>query len=407
MRRILLYTTLPLMTLLASCNTDEADSVLRAVRQVTIESSVTDFQPTCDPTLGETYLPSTRVDIEGRRFLQGDMIRFKVVCPFTNTTQRGESTDGYSSDAFYLLKHTGAEGVGEYWTPIVAADGYDIDGDYAPRNSPVFSSYLEAQQTPFVYTAITWTEEKRFLAPTEASAQGNRSLIDQYSNVFHADQTKERNYLASDVLWAQTYRQTGALNVHLSFEHKMACLDITTTVGGAIPSANAVLTLEDMPDIDQAEIVVGDYYADASRVNSAYGYRQKASCNKGNHGQVIGVAVIDEAAARAKTYSLTGNPSPAGGSYNGQTWGTVPNTGTYTAHPMGNGKYRLIVPPCVLTANATFWLRDGASRYSAELARTRFVEGELYPVSLSFGSSDSGNGGEPGDSGNAGNPGNE
>lgn len=369
-------------------------------REVTFESDIVGYKVTYDPMLGESPMPMTRVNVAGNDFIPeishllddgktkvidspGDRIRLKIVCPFTETSQRGEHTDGNSSDAFYLLKR-----VGEAWAAVESLDGYDINGDYAVSGSPVFTSYLEAQQTPFVYTAITWTEEKRFLARTSGTSN---SLIDQYCNVFHADQTKEKNYLASDVLWAQTFRQTGAWNIHLSFEHKMACLYITTKVGDDAPSANAVLTLEGMPDIDQAEIVVGDYYADASKSNSSYGYRQKSSCSKGNNGKVIGVAVIDETAARAKTYSMTGNPSPAGGNYNTNgksegtpAWGTIPNEGTYTAHPVGGGVYRLIVPPCVLTSNATFWLRDGENRYSVDLQRTEFKESELYPVNLTF-----------------------
>lgn len=409
---------------LAGCNSDEFDSVVEKEREVKFDSDIIPFDVTYDSSLGESPLPVTRVNVAGDNFVSelshttsdgkkiidspGDRIRLKIVCPFTNTTQRGESTDGNSSDAFFLLKR-----VGSGWDPVVAADGYDISATYSNSNSPVVTSYIEAQQTPFVYTAITWTEEKLFIAPVSSNNVITNSLIDQYCNVFHADQSKEKNYRASDVLWAQTYRQTGAWNVHLSFEHKMACLYITTLVDGATPSANAVLTLEGMPDIDQAEIVVGDYYADASRVNSNYGYRQKASCDKANHGKVIGVAVNDESAHRAKTYSMTGNPCPAGGDYNTNgkqegtpAWGTIPNEGIYTAYPVGGGVYRLIVPPCVLENNATFWLRDGSARYKATLQRTNFKEGELYPIKLTFSSTpvtpDNGSGDNNGGSGNGG-----
>lgn len=372
---------------LAGCSNEVINPEAETGREVIFDSDIVGFKVTADPALGESESAGTRANVEGNDFLNGDLIRLKVVCPFTSTSQRGESTDGNSSDGFYLLKRAGSA-----WERVMSSDGFDISATYSKSDSPALSSYLEAQQTPFVYTAITWTEEKLFLARTGGTvAAPTNSLIDQYCNVFHANQTKEKHYLASDVLWAQTYRQTGAWNIHLSFEHKMACLYITPLVDGVAPSAHAVLTLEGMPDIDQAEIVIGDYYADASKVNSNYGYRQKSSCKKENHGKVIGVAVIDEAAARAKTYSLTGNPMPAGGSYNTNSksagtaaWGTILNTGIYTAHPLGNGTFRLIVPPCVLDQEATFWLRDGEKRYSATLTRKEFKEGELYPVNLTF-----------------------
>lgn len=372
---------------LAGCSNEVINPEAETGREVIFDSDIVGFKVTADPALGESESAGTRANVKGNDFLNGDLIRLKVVCPFTSTSQRGESTDGSSSDGFYLLKRAD-----KAWERVMSSDGFDISATYSKSDSPALSGYLEAQQTPFVYTAITWTEEKLFLARTGGTvANPTNSLIDQYSNVFHADQTKEKHYLASDVLWAQTYRQTGAWNIHLSFEHKMACLYITPRVDGVAPSAHAVLTLEGMPDIDQAEIVIGDYYADASKVNSNYGYRQKSSCSKENNGKVIGVAVIDEAAARAKTYSLTGNPMPAGGSYNTNgksngiaAWGTMPNTGIYTAHPLGDGKFRLIVPPCVLEQEAVFWLRDGENRYSATLVRKEFKEGELYPVNLTF-----------------------
>lgn len=335
----------------------------------------------------------TRVNTEGTAFNNDDLIRLKVICPFSPNTERGESTDGNSSDGFFLLFRNGNS-----WSPVTARFGFDVDGSFYVRDAPSIAGYYEAQQTPFVYTATTWTEEKVFVAPT--SSTNKTSVIDQYSNVFHADQTKEKNYRASDVLWAQTFMQTGAWNIHLSFQHKMACLEVTIDDSGltkpnpdydpeadesspTIPapiSATAVLTLEGMPDIDQAEIVIGDYYADASKVNSNYGYRQKTSCSYENNGKVLGVAVIDEGAYRAKVAQMSGNPTP-GGSYSSTTT-AVPNTGTYTAYNMGNKTYRLIVPPCILTDKAVFWLRDGERRYSIALENKTFIEGNLYPITL-------------------------
>lgn len=355
------------LSLLSSCSNDDLSSIASDDNKgiVTLTSDIKPFE-------GETQ---TRVNVDGDQFLDGDFIRLKIICPFVKSTERGETTDGNSYDAFYYLKRSGSA-----WVRVTSGDGYDISGTYSNSYSPDIASYYEAQQTPYVFVATTWNEERRFVA--------NGSLYDHLTPVFHANQSKEKHYRASDVLWAQTFMQTGAWNIHLGFQHKMACLDITINdeglvdeEGHAVPiSDNAVLTLEGMPDIDQAEIVVGDYYADASKINSGYGYRQKSSCSYENNGKVLGVAVNDEIAMRAKIAPMTGNPVP-GGEYS-STVATVPNTGTYTAFKKELRHYRLIVPPCVLTTKATFWLRDGSRRFKVQLENMTFVEGKLYPVTL-------------------------
>lgn len=347
---------------------------------VTITSSL-------EPFAGEV---ATKVNVEGNNFIDGDYIRLKIICPFVSSTERGETTDGNSYDAFYYLKRSGSS-----WGRVTSNDKFDITGTYSYNNSPDIASYYEAQQTPYVYVATTFSEERRFVAG------GN--LYDHLTPVFHADQSKEKHYRASDVLWAQTFMQTGAWNIHLGFRHKMACLDITIddtyltkinpdydptdpeshpTLPDPI-SSGAVLTLEGMPDIDQAEIVVGDYYADASKVNSGYGYRQKSSCSYENNGKVLGIAVNDHAAGRAKVAPLTGSPTP-GGAYSSVV-ATVTNTATYTAYKQELKHYRIIVPPCVLEAKAVFWLRDGSRRFSVALDELSFVEGTLYAVTLNLG----------------------
>lgn len=115
-------------------------------------------------------------------------------------------------------------------------------------------------------------------------------------------------------------------------------------------------------------------------MNSGYGYQQKSSCSYENNGRVLGVAVNDETAKRAKVAPMTGNPVPGGA--NTSLTATVPNTGVYTAYKAGARHYRLIVPPCVLEENAVFWLRDGSKRYSIALENKAFVEGKLYPITL-------------------------
>jgi hypothetical protein len=192
--------------------------------------------------------------------------------------------------------------------------------------------------------------------------------VEQYSNVFHANQTKEANYKASDLMWAQTIQQTGSYNVHLSFRHVMSALLVTVDANASLGiSDDAVLTLEDMPDIDQAEVIVGDYYAAKSKVNSNdYGYKSKHACTKDDNGKVIGVAVVDDSQKRAYTKPI----------------GSVAQTGTYTACHVGQRAYRLIVPPGTLSKQATFWLRDGEKRYSMSLSQTSFEAGKLYKITM-------------------------
>lgn len=345
---------------LASCSTDDTPTTDTSSKgTVTITSDILPFE-------GETL---SRVNVEGNNFIDGDFIRLKIICPFVSSTERGETTDGNSYDAFYYLKRSGNS-----WVRVVSGDGFDISGTYSNSSSPDIASYYEAQQTPYVFVATTWSEERRFIA--------NGSLYDHLTPVFHANQEKEKNYRASDVLWAQTFMQTGAWNIHLGFQHKMSCLDIIVNDDALTDkiSEDAVLTLEGMPDIDQAEIVVGDYYADASKINSGYGYRQKSSCSYENNGKVLGIAVNDEDAKRAKVAPMSGNPVPGGD--NSDIVAAVPNTGTYTSFKQATKHYRIIVPPCVLSDNATFWLRDGSRRFNVTLTNKTFEEGKLYPVTL-------------------------
>ena len=243
---------------------------------------------------------------------------------------------------------------------VVRDDGFDIDGDYTPSNGPdVYERYL-AQPTPYVFTAQTWSEEQVYVT-------GSGARIEQYSNVFHANQSKEADYKASDLMWAQTIQQTGSYNVHLSFKHVMSALMITLSPADGITISNdAVLTLEGMPDIDQAELIVGDYYAGKSKVNiSGFGYKAKnAVSEKNQNGVVVGVAKIG-----AKSATCESIP--------------VDKTIAYTAfYDTVTSSYRLIVPPCTLPQNATLWLRDGNKRYKMQLSQTQFEAGKLYTVTM-------------------------
>lgn len=350
--------------LMAACSSDGIVQEKQEVHEFTLTTDVVPFK-------GEA--PATRSKLDGTGFEDGDWIRLKIICPFVSTSEYGESTWGNSYDAFFLLKRSGGG-----WTYLTAADYCDITGSYSYSGSPQVGSFYEAQQTPYVYMASTWTEEKNFKTL-------NNTHVLQYCHVFHADQRKAKNYKASDLLWAQQYMQTGAWNVHLNFEHKMACLTFELDDSELTPTltSNDVLTLEGMPDIDQQEVVVGDYYAEKSKINSAgnFNYKNKSSCNFEYNGKVIGIGVNVDAANCSYAYPMTGNPNPA---YNKTFTGSeiVPNTGTYTAYKEDDTHFRLIVPPCVLTTNAQIWIRDGERRFKMPLERLDFHEGELYPIKV-------------------------
>ena len=334
--------------LLAACSADDATQEQPSLGILSFSTTIENFE-------GEDI---TRTNFDGNAFENGDKIKLKIICPFSTHTEFGETTYGNSFDAFWLLKWDA-----DKWSTLTSADGFDINGDYSPSASPNIYDRYEAQQTPYVYTAQTWSEEQIFIA-------GKSTRVEQYSNVFHANQTKAADYKASDLMWAQTIQQTGSYNVHLSFKHVMSALLVTVDVDASLGiSDNAVLTLEGMPDIDQAEVIVGDYYAAKSKVNSNnYGYKSKHSCTQAKNGTVIGVAVVDDSQAKAYTKAI----------------GTISQDGIYTAYNAGSKTYRLIVPPCTLSNKATFWLRNGEKRYSMQLTQTTFEAGKLYKVKMTI-----------------------
>lgn len=311
---------------------------------------------------------STKANLEGTGFANGDMVKLKVICPYVSASQVGEYTSGGSNDSYWLLKYNGSS-----WGRVEASDGFDISGSHTPSSSPDIQGQYLSQVTPYVFTASTWSEEKAFVV-------GNNLRL-HYSHVFHADQRDGKYYRANDLLWGQNFMQTASWNVHLRFKHVMSALLITVDAPASV-SSNAVLSLEGMPDIDQREVVVGNYYADADKNSNSYGPKYSTSCSRENNGKVIGVAVIDESASRVKTYSMTGNPSPAGGTSNSTVWGTIQNTGTYIAHHVSGRTYRMIVPPCVLDAAPVFYLKDGDRKYRMEYSQKTFEQGFLYPITL-------------------------
>lgn len=306
---------------------------------------------------------STRANELGNAFETNDMIRLKIICPYVTNTLYGESTWGNTMDSFWLLKWTGSA-----WATLTANDYYDITGSYSHSGSSDIFSIYEGQPTPYVYTAITWTEEKMYKA-------NNGDLLNFYSNVFHADQHRLKNYKASDVLWAQQYSQTGTYHIRLTFQHVMAALLITIDDSELTEkiSSDAVLTLENMPDIDQAEVVVGDYYAAKDKSNYTNGYKVKSSCAYEDHGKVLGIADQNKV-----DYFH-------GGAHATNEGTEIPNTATYTCyHIPGSKQYRLIVPPCLLADDkkAEFWLRDDTRRFKMVLDRTQFEQGKFYPITM-------------------------
>lgn len=336
------------LLVLAGCSSDSDETVRPKGGVLKLTTSVEPFD-------GEVR---TRTNLDGTAFATGDKMKLKIICPFTERYEFGETTNSNSADGLWVLKWNDGN-----WANITSADGVDVAGTYQPSSGYNLFGQYEAQQTPYVYTASTWNENVVFIA--------NGSMYSQYSYIFQADQTDEEDYLKSDLLWAQSYMQTGSYNVHLSFKHMMACLKIT--VSSLQLSEKAVMTLEGMPDIDQREVVVGDYYAAKSKINSGYGYKQKCSCTKDDNGKVLGVVYINESGSVAEVHPMTGNPD------NGKT--KVANGGVYTAHRYGNEFY-LIVPPCTLSTAATFWIRDGEQRYSYTLELLTFDQGKQYRVTL-------------------------
>lgn len=306
--------------------------------------------------------PSTRVNLEGDAFVDGDRMRLKVICPFVNSTEIGEN-NWNAFDAFWLNKWNGSD-----WTNLTSSDGCDVNGDGKwSGSSNIQGSYL-VQATPYVFTASTWSQEVSFQV-------GGKTIL-QYVPVFHADQSAARNYRESDLLWAQTVMQTAPVEVRLRFQHVMCALHITLD-GFTSLAGDTVLTLEGMPDIDGAEVVVGDYYAAKSKVNSSnFGYQQKHSCEKAQNGKVLGIGVNDFESKKAYTMPMTGNPTATASTL------TVPNTGVYRALHDGAGNFQLIVPPCVLAEKPVVWIRSGEKRWKSILELTEFIQGTRYNVKV-------------------------
>ena len=346
-----------------------------------INSAIADFVD------AESGLPAgdSKVNLSGDAFETGDLIRLKIICPFTDAIQSGESTGGGTYDSFWLLVWNGSG-----WRALTANDKYDVNWNYDYSGSSNIFGVYEAQATPYVYTASTWTEEKLMSLPNP-NAGGTPYMVDHYSHVFHHDQSRVKNYKASDLLWAQQYSQTGSWNLQLNFSHVLCCLEISVDdSAGTSVSDDAVMTIEGMPDIDQKEIIVGDYYARRSKINHWFCYQQRSSCLYENNGKVMGVLTFNEQAWKAVVRPFTGSPEDPGfgADYRGSV---IPNTGTYTCLNMSkaggeSGVYRVIVPPCILASNPKIYLRDDDRRWNMEIDLGNFPQGfeqgKLYRLKM-------------------------
>ena len=339
---ILLYISLA-TTMLWSCSTDNERESDNNLHGVSLSSSIVSFE-------GEQQ---TKVNLAGNGFEDGDMIRIKVICPYVSSQEAGESTYGGTYDGFWVQKWSGSG-----WTSIPASDGFDFNGDYQKSGGSSIIGQVLSQQTPYVFTASTWTEEKVFKI-------GGKMVV-QYANVFHADQSNPTNYKASDVLWAQNIMQTATDMIHFDFHHVMAALKITVADNVTL-SDKAVLTIENMPDIDQAEIIVGDMFAAKSKVNSMCGYKEKHQCTDDDNGKALGIGVN----------STTGSST--------RKFENIYQTATYKAMRRDNTKkeFQLIVPPCKIT-NPVVWIRDGESRWKVTLGAKTFNAGYMYNITLNL-----------------------
>lgn len=328
----------------------------------------------------ENGAPTSRVNFAGNQFENGDLIKIRIVAPFTSSVEWGEYTDGVTHDNFWILKWTGKNlntpGVGASWTNVPKDDyNFDLNNDYIPTTSN--SIWTLSQNTPYVFTATTWTEEVHAQMSTPGKPGGN--IYTWFNSVFKADQRKMKDYKSSDVLWAQQIMQTGTQNVRLSFQHKMSalCIDISDFASELDLTEAAdeiILTLENMPDIDQQEVIIGNYYAGAikSGYRPLYGDYYRTACSKEQNGTVLGISRINEASSTVEKVAIE----------------TLPQTATYTAyHDKGSKVCYLIIPPYTVPSGTkpTLWLRQGTKRWSAPLTlleNRTFVPSNRYHVAM-------------------------
>lgn len=350
--------------LLASCSDSKIDTIIDDNSAV-VEIDLSDIHSVIVPYAEEgDVLPETRANFAGDAFENGDKIRLRIIAPYSSSAEYGESTWGGSYDNWRLFQWNGS------WTSVPGSV-YDIDADFVPNGTPP-SVITMPQATPYVFTATTWTEVVHHVISSFGQVGGSVKL--SFSNIFKADQRRLENYKASDVLWAQQYLQTGSQAVYLSFEHKMAalCVDIsafTDDLDNEEGSEEIILTLEGMPDIDQQEVTIGNYYADHMySKDNKFGDYYRTQCSYENNGKVLGIVVSDNTQLVQKPFL------------------NLPQTGIYTGYKDGN-KFYFIIPPYDATGQTpTLWLRQGEKRWSAPLPlpieNNTFESGKRYNVTM-------------------------
>lgn len=334
----------------------------------------------------EDGAPQSRVNFAGEQFQNNDLIKIRIVAPFSPSNEWGEYTDGNTHDNFWILRWTGnnlnAAGNGATWTNVPSSKNegdfkFDLNSDYLYTSSS--NIWTLSQNTPYVFTASTWTEEIHAQMPDPGKTSS--TTYTWFYNVFKADQRALADYKSSDVLWAQQFMQTGTQNVRLSFEHKMSalCVDISAFESDLDMNQaqdSIYLTLENMPDIDQQEIVIGNYYAGAikSGFRPKYGDWQRTACRKDKNGTVLGISVINEAQEKVEQKPIE----------------ECSQTATYTAFNGGSNKFYFIIPPYTVEQTIesklpTLWLRQGTKRWSAKLTLptdNTFKSGVRYNVKM-------------------------
>lgn len=343
---------LPLMCWACASDVEEAqDQQVITIDGTAFETEIVPFVEQ-----GE-HVPMTRVNMIGNSFESGDLMRLRVIAPYAPSSEYGESTWGSSYDDWRLFLWSGNHA---NWGGIPKTLGFDIDNDFEATGRTF--TITMPQATPYVFTATTWTEEIHYvLSSAVGSGYESSKVVITFSNVFKADQRSDKNYKASNVLWAQQYMQTGSPHVRLSFEHKMAALQIdisefASKLDNTAEAPEVVMTLENMPDIDQQEVAIGNYYVAKMKSKRDYGDYWRCNCSYEDNGKVLGIVVPDETAKHLVQRPFTG--------------GVVQQTGIYTAHKLDANTFTLIIPPYTVPNDVTptLWLRQGEKRWSAPLS---------------------------------------
>lgn len=366
------YIYLALMLICCSCNTDVAEQQEKPLVTMDCDMFDASIVPFVEDGANGTI---TRVNTAGDSFMPGDLIRIRIIAPFVTSNEYGESTWGGTYDNFRIWQWSANH---KAWASVGDGRGFDFNNDLYPSGAS--SSIIMPQATPFIFTATTWTEEIHYILSTYDKPGG--TLVSSFSNIFKADQRQETNYRSSDVLWAQQYMETGTDRVTLSFEHKMAALkiDVSEFTSELTGTEEVILTLENMPDINQQEVTIGNYYAEKMKDKRAYGDYYRTKCTYEQNGKVLGIVVPNESEGHLEQIPFTDS--------------RILQTGVYTAFKSSESipdtqetYFYLIIPPYTVPAEITptLWLRHGEKRWSAPLtlpADRTFESGKRYSVKM-------------------------